>query len=128
MPLRPPLTSAQIASATYVGSKEHKAVRWWGGLPGARLARDGKARRHRKLDTSICWMVSDSDQVTATQWVRQALQQDQFRYCEGDKTYPKHIWYKDPGGQHWFGFCINGVAGSYKGWPIDESEKRETFG
>lgn len=128
LPKRLPLTSAQVAAASYVGSKEHKAVAWWGGLPGAHIGKDGTARRPKKLQTSICWMVSDSDQRKATKWVRHALQHEQFRYYEGDKTYPKHIWYKDANGQHWFGFCVNGIAGTYKGWPIDEREKREAFG
>ncbi len=26
-----------------------------------------------------------------------------------------------------FGFAVNDTLGSYKGWPIDEKEKRETF-
>ncbi|WP_247033711.1 hypothetical protein [Neorhizobium sp. SHOUNA12A] len=50
-----------------------------------------------------------------------------MRFFEGDKTYPKHIWYKDDLGQFWFGFAINQILGAYKGWPITEAEKSEAF-
>jgi len=59
--------------------------------------------------------------------VRAALAARQFRYSDGDKTYPKHIWYKDSSGQFWFGFAINQTLGTYKGWPINEAEKRAAF-
>ena len=117
IPTRSPLTQAQIERALYVGSKEHKAKRWWGGLPGARLGREGVARRPKKQLTSICELVSDADQKRATYWVRESLRLGRFSYCEGDQTYPKHIWHRDENGQTWFGFCINGIAGTYKGWP-----------
>jgi hypothetical protein len=128
LPAREPLTQSEIAQASYVGSKEHKAKRWWGGLPGAHVNKFGKATRPKKLKTTICWMLTRADQATATGWVQDALRLGQFRLYEGDKTYPKHIWYRDAAGQHWFGFCVNGIAGTYKGWPIDGSEKREIFG
>lgn len=63
----------------------------------------------------------------ATAWVREALKQGQVRFFEGDKIYPKHIWYRDDEGQYWFGFVINPTAGTYKGWPISEQDKREAF-
>jgi hypothetical protein len=37
------------------------------------------------------------------------------------------MWYQDGDGQYWFGFAVNQLLGSYKGWPIDEEEKRATF-
>jgi hypothetical protein len=101
--------------------------RWWGGLPRARAGKDGLARRPKKQLTSICDLLADADRAQATEWVRQALRQERFRYYEGDQTYPKHIWHQDESGRYWFGFCINGIAGTYKGWPIDEAEKRATF-
>lgn len=128
LPTRLPLSNTEIAKASYVGSKEHKAKRWWNGLPGAKIGKDGKARRPKKLKTTICWLVEDSDRTRASQWVRHALRTGQARYYEGDKRYPKHIWSEDKDGQFWFGFLLNSGQGGYKGWPIEESEKIETFG
>jgi hypothetical protein len=125
--LRAPLTEEEALAACYVGSKEHKAARWWGGLPGARIGSGGVARRPKKQLTTICPLLTAADQARATGWVRKALKRKQCRFCDGDKTYPKHIWYMDEGGQFWFGSCMNGISGSYKGWPIDEAEKREAF-
>jgi len=64
----------------------------------------------------------------ATSWIRQALGLGQFRYYEGDKDFPKKLWYRDENGQVWFGFCMNSVLGQYKGWPIYEDERIEIFG
>lgn len=122
------MTEVEIRLASYVGSEEHKARRWWGGLPAAYAGPDGKAKRPKKQFTSICPLLRASDRNRATDWVREALMLGQLRFRDGDKTYPKHIWYRDDAGQHWFGFCINGIAGTYKGWPVSEAEKRETFG
>ena len=116
-----PLTKAQIAAARYTGSKEHKGVRWWGGLPGARIGKGGVAKRPKKQLTTICPFVSEEDRERATYWVQQALIQGKFDYFEADKIYPKHIWHTDETGQEWFGFCINSVAGEYKGWPLEEA-------
>ncbi len=118
----PFLTEAQIDAASYLGSKEHKIVRWWGGLPGARLGKDGVAKRPKKQLTTICHMVTDEERIKATGWVKEALSQNHFEYSEGDQIYPKHIWHKDETGQRWFGFCINGVSGEYKGWPLEEAD------
>lgn len=128
VPTRLPLSKDEIAMASYVGSKKHKAKKWWDGYPGARIGKDGKAKRPKKLKTTICWLVADRDRMRASGWVRHALKMGQARYYEGDKRYPKHIWYKDKDGQFWFGFLLNLGQGSYKGWPVDESEKIETFG
>ena len=125
---RDPLTADEVRVARYVGSKEHKAKAWWDGLPGARIGKDGTASRPKKQRTSICRLVTAADRDRASGWVRHALEKGQCRYYEGDKRYPKHIWYEDSEGQFWFGFLVNATAGTYKGWPIDESEKRETFG
>lgn len=125
---RVPLTPAEINAASYVGSKEHKVVRWWGGLPGARVGRNGRVmKRPKKQLTTICPLVTEAACIEATGWVQQALAQRQCRFYEGDQTYPKHIWHQDGNGQYWFGFCMNGTSGTYKGWPIDEAEKREKF-
>lgn len=127
IPPRTPLTADQIAAASYVGSGEHKSVKWWGGRPLAKIGKDGVARRPRKQLTTICPRVTDAEREEASGWVRFALAAGQLRYFEGDKTYPKHIWYMQPNGQYWFGFAINEIAGTYKGWPIDEDHKREKF-
>jgi len=63
----------------------------------------------------------------AAAWVRAALAAGQSKFSDGDGTYPKHLWYRDDSGQYWFGFAVNATLGSYKGWPIDEEEKREKF-
>lgn len=127
LPTRPEMTKEQIDSATYAGSPEHKVTEWWGGLPQAWEGKKGKANRPKKEKTSICRKVTAEERDEATEWVREALRKDQFRYYEGDKTFPKHLWYQDETGQFWFGFAINQIAGTYKGWPIDEGEKRATF-
>ena len=89
---RPPLTDDQIKAASYVGSAEHKVKRWWGGLPFGWESGTGKATRPKKLHTTICRKVSSADKEEASSWVRAALEAGQFRYFEGDKTYPKHLW------------------------------------
>lgn len=127
MPARAPLTEEQIAGASYVGSPEHKVKRYWGGLPQAWVGPDGQARRPKKQKTNICHRISEEDRMEASAWVRAALRKGQLRYCDGDSTYPKHIWYRDSAGQYWFGFAVNQTAGTYKGWPITEAEKIEAF-
>lgn len=127
LPPRKPLTDRQVDAATYVGSGEHKATRWWAGLPLARVNRSGVASRPKKQQTTLCPKVTAEERDEASDWVRQALARQQFRYFEGDKTYPKHIWYRDSDGQFWFGFAVNQILGTYKGWPISEAEKSEAF-
>lgn len=127
IPKRTPLTAAQIQTASYVGSAEHKIEQFWGGLPQAKLGKDGKATRPKKQLTTICYRTTLEERDQASDWVRLALTSGQWRYFEGDKTFPKHIWYQDDEGQFWFGFAINQIAGTYKGWPITEAEKREKF-
>lgn len=73
-------------------------------------------------------MMSIEERNVATTWVRAAIQAGQYRFREGDKDFPKHIWYREPvSNQIWFGYCVNGVLGEYKGWPIDEDERSEVF-
>ncbi len=127
IPKRPALAPKEIEAASYVGSEEHKVKRWWGGLPKAREHPYGNARRPKKEHTTICRRTTKKDEEEASRWVRQALAAGQLRFFEGDKTYPKHIWYKDENGQFWFGFAVNQIAGTYKGWPISEAEKSAAF-
>ena len=128
VPTRAPLSAQQIQQAAYVGSDEHKQHRWWGGLPAGYIDESGAASRPGKQVTTICPLTDDKDRTRATGWVQAALRAGQIRFYEGDKDFPKHIWYRDATGQSWFGFCINGVLGQYKGWPIDEEERFEVFG
>jgi len=128
LPKRPPLTEVQIIAARYVGSPEHKTRRWWGGLPEAFVNSDGIVRRPKKQDTTICSLTTEAERDQATEWVQKALKASQFRYYEGDKDYPKKIWYRDEtSGQLWFGQCVNSVLGEYKGWPINEEDRHEVF-
>lgn len=59
----------------------------------------------------------------ATNWVREALTTGRFQWREADKDFPTRIWYRSAyDGRCWTGFCVNTVAGQYKGWPIEEDE------
>ena len=129
IPTRPGLTAEQIDQAKYVGSSEHKIKRWWDGLPDGYEPPGGKAARPRKQNTTICHKTTEAERKIATEWVKTALRQKQFSYKDADKDFPKHIWYyESKASQYWFGFVINSTAGTYKGWPISEEEKREIFG
>lgn len=75
-----------------------------------------RRRRKKKPRTSICPLISKEDRERATEWVRRAIRDGQCRFMEGDQDFPKHVWYEAEG-RGWFGFCINSVAGEYKGWP-----------
>jgi hypothetical protein len=128
IPARPPLGPELIRNACYVGGPEHKRHRRWGGLPAAYVDDEGAASRWGKQLTTICPLTEDGDRVAATAWVQAALTARQLRFYEGDKDFPKHIWYQDETGRLWFGFCVNSVLGQYKGWPINEDERRAVFG
>ena len=107
--------------AAYLGSADHKDRRSWLGLPtsGVRLAAGRK--------TTICPLVTNADRARATGWVRQAITAGQYRFVDGDRDFPKHVWLRDSDGQVWYGRCLNRARGEYKGWPIDEEERREIF-
>lgn len=123
------LTAEAVASASYRGSAEHKAVAWWGGRPFAHIGRGGQASRPKKQHTTICPLNDDRDRLVATAWVQAALAAGQIQYREGDKVYPSRIWYRDAAaGSVWIGYCINGILGEYKGWPISEDERLAIFG
>lgn len=126
---RSPPAEEQIRHATYVGSAEHKERRWWGGLPRAHRGADGEATRPRKQHTTICPLVATQDRAMASGWVQEALRSGRYRFLEADQAFPSRIWYKQPEtGQLWLGYCINTVAGHYKGWPIEEAERHAIFG
>lgn len=59
--------------------------------------------------------------------MRQAIANGQYRYDEGDKDFPRRIWHRADG-RIWYGVCLNQGQGHYKGWPIEEQEKRAVFG
>ena len=71
--------------------------------------------------------MSTRDRAKATRWVREAIILGQYKFVEADQRFPKKIWYRADG-KIWYGFCINTQSGQYKGWPIDEEERRAVFG
>jgi hypothetical protein len=127
LPPRAALTPDQIEMAHYGGSEEHKAERWWGGLPKAYIGSDGVAQRPRKALTTICPLITKAEREKATIWVREALKLGQMRFFDGDKDFPKRIWCSADG-QIWVGYLVNSGNGEYKGWPIDEDEQSAIFG
>ena len=127
-PGRPELSDVQrraLASRVrYVGSAEHKIDGWWGGMPAARQLRGGRVGRPGKQATTVCPLTTKEDRDRATEWLRIAIREGRYRFVESDQDFPKHVWHRDEGGQDWFGMCINTKSGAYKGWPIDEEERR----
>lgn len=79
------------------------------------------------MKTTICPLVAEEDRVVATEWVKRAIERGSYVFLEGDRDFPKHIWYEE-NGKGWFGFCLNSMAGEYKGWPLEEDERRAYFG
>ena len=90
-------------------------------IPGGRVGRPGKQH------TTVCPLTTDADRDRATEWVRQAIANGQYKFHEGDKEFPKKIWHRADG-CIWFGLCFNQGSGEYKGWPVGEREQREVFG
>ena len=127
----PARTSAELAAlaerAVYVGSEEHKLVRWWGGLPMGRQLSGGRVGRPGKETTTICPLTKRSDQVRATEWVKAAIRSDQCGFYESDQSFPKKVWYEAEG-QFWMGLVVNPRLGEYKGWPISKEYRDEVFG
>jgi hypothetical protein len=126
-----PLTKAQrralAAKASYVGSSEHKVAAWWGGLPGLKVDRNGEVipRKGKALSTP-CPLVTAKERDRASRWVKIALRLGHYKFLEGDKVFPKHIWYQRQG-VGWFGFRVQDIAGTYKGWPMEEEQRRAIF-
>lgn len=114
------------ASACYVGSSEHKVVRWWGGLPtGKQLPGNKIGRRERKI-TTICPLYTKEHRKIATGWVRQAIADGNCKFPQGEKRYPKKIWI-EADDTIWVGLCINSELGQYKGWPSNKEERDAIF-
>jgi hypothetical protein len=129
IPIRPALSEEKIKSASYVGSAEHKAKRWWGGLPLGYVNQSGRATRPKKQQTTICPFTTEAERLMATRWVHHALRAGQVKYYESDRDFPARIWYRDDEtNMVWIGYCLNNVMGHYKGWPADESERIAIFG
>jgi hypothetical protein len=88
IPARRPLTPEEIEAAPYIGSGEHKVERWWGGLPQAWQGPSPQKATDEHL--------SEGKQKRARggNWLgpRGACRRPDD-ILEGDKTYPKHIWY-----------------------------------
>ena len=130
IPERPALSDVQRQAlakrARYVGSPEHKDQRWWGGLPAARQLRGGRVGRLGKQTTTVCPLSSPEDRHRATRWLRSAIRAGQYRFVESDQDFPKKVWCHERG-QAWFALCVNTKSGEYKGWPIEEDERRAVF-
>ena len=94
----------------------------WGGRGGVRIGADGKAVRPKGQHTTIRPLTSTRDRDRATKWLQTAISRCQFVFVEGDKRFPKHVWYVDSDGQGWAGRCINSISGAYKGWPVGVDE------
>ena len=92
---------------------------------GAATSR-GRVGRRGKQTTTIFPLTSNEDRDRATEWLRRAIRAGQFRFVEADQDFPKKIWYHERG-QTWLGLCVNTKSGEYKGWPIDEEERRAVF-
>ena len=75
----------------------------------------------------MCPLTTKQERAKATRWIRKAILEEQYKFVESDQEFPKKVWYEAEG-QIWMGYCINTAAGQYKGWPIDEEERREVFG
>lgn len=117
---------ALAAHAMYVGSPEHKDEKWWGGLPMARQLPKGKIGRRGKQTTTLCPLTTEEDRHRATEWVRLAIANGQYRFFQNDQAFPKKIWHRADG-TIWCGIVSNPASGEYKGWPIGEREWREIF-
>ncbi len=103
---------ARVArKASYLGSPEHKTLRWWGGLP------QGRRPRPKKQLTTPCPLLTETDRERATEWVRKAIRRGDCEFVEGDGDFPKRIWHRDENGQLWRGLLVNRTTGEYKGWP-----------
>ena len=72
---------ALASRACYVGSREHKDRKWWGGQPGA------GGRRGRL--TTICPLTSEEDQRKATMWVRRAICAGQYKFVRNEGPFPR---------------------------------------
>ena len=75
----------------------------------------------------MCPLTTAQDRDRATQWIRNAIVEGQYRFYESDQDFPKKVW-SEADGQTWTGYCVNRTTGDYKGWPIDDGERRAVFG
>ena len=115
------------ATATYVGSPEHKERRWWGGIGMARQLPGGRLGRPGKQTTTVCPLVGEEDRDRAITWVQAAIRAGQCIFQQSDQRFPKKIWY-EADGQVWMGLRVTDQLGEYKGWPISREERDAIFG
>lgn len=73
---------ALAARVRYLGSEEHKERRWWGGLPEARQLPGGRVGRRNRQTTTVCPLTTAQDRDRATQWIRDAITEGQYRLVE----------------------------------------------
>ena len=94
--------------AHYVGSPEHKDTPSLAGAPRPRA------------DASICDRRFARDFEDVNNWLRSAIRLGNVSaFWEGD--FPRYIWHKE-GDAVYEGRLVNREAGSYKGYPLGESE------
>ena len=87
----------------------------------------GQIGRRGKQTTTLCPLTTEEDRQRATDWVRFAIANGQYRFYQGDQAFPKKIWHRADG-KIWCGIISNPGSGEYKGWPIGEKEWRQVFG
>ena len=92
----------------------------------ARQRPGGQVGRRGRQTTTVCPLTTEEDRALATTWLRNAIVAGQYRFVEADQDFPKRVWFRARR-RVWFGFCFNTSAGQYKGWPIDEDERRAIF-
>ena len=63
----------------------------------------------------------------ATDWLQMAITAGQYRFVEADREFPKKVWFEGSWPRSGVDICVNPTAGEYKGWPIDEDERRAIF-
>ncbi len=102
---------AIAAQANYVGSREHKDVRSYAGLPELRA------------DASCCPRELASDASRVTDWLRVAIRQGfTGGPWEGQSpAFPRYVWYKH-NETVFEGRLVNCEQGQYKGYPLEKSE------
>ena len=67
-------------------------------------------------------------QAPRQRWDENLLRSESpHRFYESDQDFPKKVSY-EADGQTWIGYCVNRTTGDYKGWPIDDGERRAIFG
>ena len=120
------LMPSWCATLTWVSCRALRSSRTVISSAISSAARSSTLRRRAGSSLEITSFTSSEDRDRATEWLRSAIWAGQHRFVEADPDFPKKVWcYED--GQTWLGLCVNTKSGEYKGWPIDEEERRAIF-